>query len=239
MRALFFALCCLSVNALCRAESFMTIGLAPNEVHTKYSMRVHDGTFPENDLTLLGYRWQITFGGSTERWEMYGQFRGGDTRWAQSSHVTQNEQGYQTVSMKRWQWDRALAGGYHYFVATSPGATVLLGGGVLLGTAHGHQQEKQTTTLVHEDHSREVTTDYIYEYELGGLKAGLFTDFGSRIRLTNYLFLEALLELSTNAFTGVPVPSSNGRDNHRDLDNATEASFNINLRWDMERAVGP
>ena len=237
MRVLLFSLCFISANALCRAESFMSVGIGPNEVHTKYSMRVHDGTFPENDLTLLGYRWHITFGGSTEHWEMYGQIRACDTRWAQSSHVTQNAQGYQTVSMKRWQWDRALAGGYHYFVSKSRGATVLLGGGVLLGTAHGHQQEKQTTTLVHEDHSREVTTDYIYGYELGGLKAGLFTDFGSRIRLTNYLFLEALLELSTSGYLGPIFPSTTSKDNYRDLDNATEASFNISLRWDMERAI--
>lgn len=216
----------------------MTIGIGPNEMHTNYSMRVQDGTFPENNVTLLGYRWQISFGGCTESWEMYGQFRAGDTRWAQSSHVTQNEQGYQTVSMKRWQWDRALAGGYRYFVAKSPGATVLLGGGVLLGTAHGHQQEKQTTTLVSEDHSREVRTDYIYEYELGGFKAGFFTDFGSRIRLTNYLFLEALLELGTSGFIGSIFPSTTQEDKYRTLDTATETSFNINLRWDMERALG-
>lgn len=220
-----------------QATSFVTIGGGPSELYTKYSMQVHDHTFAENDIAMIGYRWQITFGGCGEVSELYGQFRMFDSHRRYLSHVTQNEQGYQTVSMMRWQWDRALVGGYRRYVSRSRTVTTLLGGGVLLGAGHGHQREKQTTTLVHEDHSRTTTIDYTYEVELGGLKAGLFADIGSRIKLTNYLFLEALFELGTIAMGGLPFFASSSQDNYSSLSGGAEASFNLNLRWDMGKAI--
>ena len=217
-----------------QASSFVTIGGGPNEFFTKYSMTVHEGVSTDNDIVMVGNRWQITFGGRSEKSELYGQFRLFDSRRERLSHVTQDEQGYQTVSMMRWQWDRALVCGYRRYLSQSQTVTILLGGGVLLGSGHGHQRERQTTTLVHEDHSRETTTDYNYEYELGGVKAGIFTDFGSRIKLANYLFIEALFELGRSSMGGFPFFVSSSRTNDfKYLSGGQEASFTVSLHWDM------
>lgn len=218
------------------AYSFMTVGGGPNLLYTKYNMTVRNGVSTDNDIAMIGNRWQITFGGSGEKSEWYGQFRMFDSRRVHTSHVTKNETGYQTVSMMRWQWDRALACGYRRYISQSQTVTILLGGGVLLGSGHGHQRERQTTTIVHEDRSRETTTDYNYEYELGGLKAGVFAEFGPRISLSKYLFLEALLESGSSGFGGLPfAATSAGLDNYKYLSGGPEVSFNLNLRWEMGR----
>ncbi|NUO19368.1 hypothetical protein HUU59_07985 [bacterium] len=220
------------------AYSFMTIGGGPNLFYTKYSMTVHDGVFTDNDIAMIGNRWQITFGGTGKKSEWYGQFRMFDSRRVHMLHVTKNEAGYQTVSMMRWQWDRALVCGYRRFISQSQTVTILLGGGVLLGAGNGHQRERQTSTIVHEDHSRETTTDYNDEYELGGLKASVFAEFGPRISLSKYLFLEALFESGSCGFSGLPFLATSSRSNDfKYLASGPEVSFNMNLRWEMGRAI--
>lgn len=222
------------------AYSFVTVGGGPNLLHTNYSMTVHDANFTENDIAMIGNQWQITFGGSGQKSEWYGQFRVFDSRREHISNVTQNEQGYQTVSMMRWQWDRALVCGYRRFLSQSQSVTMLLGGGILLSSGYGHQRERQTTTTVHENHSRETTTDYNYEYELDGLKAGVFAEFGPRIKLSKYLSVEAMFESGYSEFGFLPslFPSSADSNDSKDLNGGPEVSFNLNLRWDMERAIG-
>ncbi len=241
MRIFIFALLVTVHSQLSLAYSFLSIGAGPAEQRTSYWQfaSVVQNPRPQNDITMIGQRWQLTIGGSGKKCEWYGQFRMYDSQWGKASFVTQTEDGYQTLTIKRWQWDRAFVCGYRRYISQSRTVTTLLGGGALLGVGRGHQSEHQTTTVIHEDRSRETTDNYFYNYRLKGLKAGLFADIGSRFRISNYLFLEALFELGASAM-GIPrvfFATSTRDDDVQSLGSVIEPSFMLNLRWDFGRAL--